>query len=109
MGSRGSTKDKLQEESGCRLVMSNRDDYFPGSRLRILVIQGDNAERIGVVLDRVVEHVLLCAGQESTGTGPQGNRQPGEEPEFLGEEPGEFVLRVAVPSLEMFPAMDAGQ
>lgn len=93
MGPRGAIKDHIQEETGCKLVISNRDEHYPGTRLRILVIYGDEPDRILAALDRVVDHVLDCTEKERANP----THRSIEESDFLGKESSECVLRVAIP------------
>lgn len=38
LGTHGSVKDDIQKETGARLVFSNRNDYFPDTKYRVLGI-----------------------------------------------------------------------
>jgi len=90
MGSRGATKDAIQAETGSRLVVSNRDEYFPSTRFRVLVVYSDEASGVLGALDRIVNHVAECAELEQV-------KQDGKESDFLGKEPGEVVIRALIP------------
>eukprot|EP00913_Durusdinium_trenchii_P021667 g20359.t1 len=59
LGSKGSTKDRIQDECHCRLVMSNRDDFYPHTRLRLVVIHADEQEGVLKALDRSMNPVPL--------------------------------------------------
>ena len=90
MGSGGRVKDALQEETGARLVVSQRDEYFPGTRLRILSIFHQNADGIATVLSRILDRIVECAEQR-----PDASTGVAGEPDFKDDR-GEFVIRVAV-------------
>jgi len=99
MGPRGSTKDQIQEETGCKLVFGNHDDFFPGTRFRTLCIYADEAEGILPVLERVVDRLLECAEHEMSNVQPKK-----KEANFIGKEPGEVMLRGLISS-KMFGAV----
>lgn len=94
IGPRGTTKEELQAETGCKLIVSNRDDFYPGTRLRMLVIYCDNPSGIVSALERIVQNIGHCAEKEQLD--PHAVR--GNESDFLGKEPGECVLRAAIPT-----------
>lgn len=90
MGHGGRVKDQLQEETGARLVVSQRDEYFPGTHFRILTIFHEGSEGVFSALARIVDRVVECADRERT-LAPTGG-----EADFLGKDPNSFVFRVAV-------------
>ena len=98
MGRRGSYKDKLQEETGCKLVLSNRGEYFPGTDLRILVVYGPDPGAVLGVLEKVLDKLVECGETELQ----QGAKA--EQPDFLGKEDGEYIFRGAVSS-KMVPSL----
>jgi len=89
MGPRGTTKDQIQEETGCRLLFSNRDECYPGTRYRALCIYGDEPGAITSVLERVVDRIVECGEHE------QRSPQRGEG-DFTGRAGGEYVLRALI-------------
>eukprot|EP00429_Kryptoperidinium_foliaceum_P102937 CAMPEP_0176254354 /NCGR_PEP_ID=MMETSP0121_2-20121125/36489_1 /TAXON_ID=160619 /ORGANISM="Kryptoperidinium foliaceum, Strain CCMP 1326" /LENGTH=193 /DNA_ID=CAMNT_0017594161 /DNA_START=44 /DNA_END=621 /DNA_ORIENTATION=+ len=95
MGARGATKDAIQAETGTKLVVSNRDEHFPGTRFRVLVIYSDEATGVLGALDRIVNHIAECA--ESEKVKPPPSFVDTKEGEFLGREPGEVVMRALIP------------
>mmetsp|Transcript_18992 Transcript_18992/g.35621 ORF Transcript_18992/g.35621 Transcript_18992/m.35621 type:complete len:470 (+) Transcript_18992:36-1445(+) len=95
LGHRGSTKDRIQDECQCRLVMSNRDEFYPGTRLRLVVVQAEEQYWILKALDRILELLADCA--ETERQSPNGRTAVQGEADFLGKEAGELVLRAAVP------------
>jgi len=56
----------------------------------VLMIYSDLHQAIVACLERVVSHLPRCAEKEQTTPG-------GEPQEFLGKEPGEFMLRAVIP------------
>jgi len=88
MGARGAAKDQIQDETNCKLVVSGRDEYFAGTRLRVLVILSYTAEGILPALDKVVDKIVELGEQERSNS----SARPAE-PDFLGKEPGEYMLR----------------
>jgi len=93
IGPRGTTKDELQAETGCKIVVSNREEFYPGTRLRMLIIYGDSPQGLIQVLERIVHNVGQCAEKEQES--PHFNPL---ESEFSGKEAGEFMLRAAIPT-----------
>uniref|UniRef100_A0A7S1WEL7 K Homology domain-containing protein n=1 Tax=Alexandrium catenella TaxID=2925 RepID=A0A7S1WEL7_ALECA len=89
MGKGGARKDQLQEETYCRLVFSNREEYFPGTRYRVLCIYGDDPGSIGAVLERVIDRIIECGDHEQRGS-------HWAEGDFTGKETGEYVLRALI-------------
>lgn len=90
IGPRGATKDELQAETGCRLVFSHREEFYPGTKLQVLIIYSDQPQGIIACLDRVVGALPECVQQEQM--------NHGDPQEFLGKEPGEYMLRAAIPT-----------
>lgn len=90
MGHHGAAKDQIQEETGARLVVSQRNEHFPGTRFRILIAYHENADGVVMALDRIIDRLVECGEREAQNAAPQG------EPEFLGRETGEFVFRGAI-------------
>lgn len=88
MGPRGTTKDQIQEETGCKLIFSNRDERFPGTHYRTLCIYGAEPDALVPVLERVVDRIVECGAQEQ--------RPHRGEGDFTGKESGEFVLRALI-------------
>lgn len=93
LGRGGTYKDQLQEESQCKITLSNRDVFFPGTSYRILVVYGPTPEAVMMVLEKIIEKVVECGGQD----------QPGSS-EYLGKERGEFIFRAAIAE-KIFPGL----
>jgi len=96
LGRGGGYKDQLQEESGTKISLSNRDVFFPGTSFRILVVYGPTPDAVMMALEKIVDKVVECGEQEL-------KNQPAE-PEFLGKGSGEFIFRAAI-SEKMFPGL----
>jgi len=88
IGSKGSTRQAIEEETGCSVWISKRDEVFPAPPFRILVLHGDDTEQVLRALDSVVANLVEVAGRE---------RDP--ESPLLGKEAGEFVFHIALPTL----------
>lgn len=91
MGPKGATKDALQTETGAKLIFSNKDDYYPGTRYRVLGIYADDERPVLGTLDRVMDRVVEKGGEEERSAG---RGQP--NPDYLGKEPGEYMIRLAI-------------
>lgn len=85
MGARGATKDSIQEACNCKLIVSNRDEHWPGTRLRILVIYSDDPSGVVAGLQEIINRIIELGDEE------QGNWKG--EPEFTGKETGEYMFR----------------
>mmetsp|Transcript_32401 Transcript_32401/g.61012 ORF Transcript_32401/g.61012 Transcript_32401/m.61012 type:complete len:493 (+) Transcript_32401:43-1521(+) len=86
LGSHGSAKDSIQKETGARLVFSNRNDYFPETRYRVMGIYTDEPGSILDVFSCIMTH-LVRHGDEERKTQPSG------QTELCGKEPGEYIFR----------------
>eukprot|EP00927_Polykrikos_kofoidii_P017765 TRINITY_DN18118_c0_g1_i1.p1 TRINITY_DN18118_c0_g1~~TRINITY_DN18118_c0_g1_i1.p1 ORF type:complete len:460 (-),score=70.29 TRINITY_DN18118_c0_g1_i1:318-1697(-) len=93
LGPRGSTKDEIQAETGARLVFSNKDDYYPGTQLRVLGIYADDFARIVNAFEWVIPKIIDLGDQERMGQQPP---QHGSASDFLGKEAGEYLIRLCV-------------
>mmetsp|Transcript_40617 Transcript_40617/g.73124 ORF Transcript_40617/g.73124 Transcript_40617/m.73124 type:complete len:417 (+) Transcript_40617:26-1276(+) len=88
LGARGARKDQMQDETRCTIKVSARDEYFPGTALRIMTIYSETADGPMAVIERLVYDVIECATKDSLPPGAS-------ESDFLGS-PGQYVLRTAV-------------
>lgn len=91
MGKGGRVKDDIQEETAARIVVSQRDEYFPGTRLRILTLFHESSDGISEALSRIVDLIVECGDKERSNPNP-----PKGDSEFIGKDPGTFVCRIAV-------------
>jgi len=89
LGARGAVKDEIQQETGTKLVFSNRGDYFPHTHFRVLAIFSDDPHNIMRVFEWILPRIV-DAGEEER------KNPPKEGPELLGKEPGEYVFRFCV-------------
>eukprot|EP00928_Gymnodinium_smaydae_P059612 TRINITY_DN42_c1_g1_i1.p1 TRINITY_DN42_c1_g1~~TRINITY_DN42_c1_g1_i1.p1 ORF type:complete len:440 (+),score=142.14 TRINITY_DN42_c1_g1_i1:73-1392(+) len=91
MGSRGSVKDALQQETGCKIIAGDRGEFYPGTNFRVVIIFGDTPDAILPVLDHLISSIGELAEKE------QASGQPVHESEsFFGKEPGEYIFRLAI-------------
>lgn len=87
-------RKQIEEETGVRLKISNRDEYYPATRCRVLVIAGAETGQILSVLERIVSETVEVAAREVE----KGYGKGREESEILtGKEHGEYVLRAGLP------------
>lgn len=89
LGKGGSRKDQLQDETGCRIIISGRDDYFPGTHFRVLVILGDAPEAMLGVIEHLIPDIVEFGKKERA---PAGN----VEADFAGPEAGQYIIRCIV-------------
>ncbi|CAK9036933.1 unnamed protein product [Durusdinium trenchii] len=82
LGPNGQSVRQIQDSSGCHCNFSRRNEYYPNSNLRILVITGATAEEIMTCLDLVLDQVVACCEEE---------RQKLESEGKLGEQDGDFI------------------
>lgn len=80
-------KEQVQQDCGVRLVFSNKGDYFPGSKFRVLGIYSDDVDSIIQGFDRVLTMHVDQAEEERGSPGAS---------ELLGKEPGEYVFRLVL-------------
>jgi len=92
MGPRGSTKDQLQMETGTKLIFSNKNDYYPESKYRVLGVFSDDLARLGLMFERILPRIVEMGDQEREVT-PSWAR---ETAEFVGKEPGEYLFRICI-------------
>lgn len=97
IGSKGARRKQLEEETGAKVIMSGRDEYFPGSRCRIVTIVGDDRSRVLAMLERITGYLVDCAAQEQEKGLGKGKSQL--EDTLLGKEEGEYVFRLSLPHI----------
>lgn len=89
LGTHGSVKDDIQKETGARLVFSNRNDYFPDTKYRVLGIYADDPN---VILD-----VFSCILPQLVSHGDEERKsQPSGQTDLCGKESGEYIFRFAL-------------
>eukprot|EP00928_Gymnodinium_smaydae_P040164 TRINITY_DN27286_c0_g1_i1.p1 TRINITY_DN27286_c0_g1~~TRINITY_DN27286_c0_g1_i1.p1 ORF type:complete len:590 (-),score=130.71 TRINITY_DN27286_c0_g1_i1:93-1796(-) len=62
----------IEERTDTHLQLSQRDDYFPGTQLRLVTIHGETPEAIYEALCIVVNEVCSLAGREGDSAGAGG-------------------------------------
>lgn len=82
VGSSGAVVARIQEDTGAHLTFSRRSEYYPESRLRLLVISGGDPSELLAALEQVIEQVVLCGDEE---------RQVLEGAGTLEDDDGDFV------------------
>eukprot|EP00405_Crypthecodinium_cohnii_P029247 CAMPEP_0206503874 /NCGR_PEP_ID=MMETSP0324_2-20121206/55061_1 /ASSEMBLY_ACC=CAM_ASM_000836 /TAXON_ID=2866 /ORGANISM="Crypthecodinium cohnii, Strain Seligo" /LENGTH=510 /DNA_ID=CAMNT_0053992759 /DNA_START=60 /DNA_END=1592 /DNA_ORIENTATION=+ len=89
LGGGGSVKDTIQQETGVKLVFSNRNDYYPHSHYRVLGIYSDSEHTLVRAYEHIVAKVAEVADEEARNPPPHGC-------DLLGKEPGEYVFRFCI-------------
>lgn len=64
LGSKGAIKMQIQEETGVKLVFSNRENYFPGTVFRVLGIYGDDCKAIVAAFDAIIQRIVQVGGSD---------------------------------------------
>ncbi|CAE7230227.1 NOVA2 [Symbiodinium pilosum] len=86
MGKGGTRKEQLQNEMGCKIVVSGRDECFPGTRYRVLLIYSDNPEAFLGVMQHVIGDIVECGAKEAVSA----------EADFVGMDRGSYIVRCVV-------------
>mmetsp|Transcript_125273 Transcript_125273/g.348560 ORF Transcript_125273/g.348560 Transcript_125273/m.348560 type:complete len:548 (-) Transcript_125273:348-1991(-) len=94
VGSNGATVARIQDESGAHLTFSRRGEYFPESRLRVLVISGTSPNEILAALEQVIEQVAFCGEEERQVLEGAGTLED-DDGDFI-DASGEYRLRCAL-------------
>jgi len=97
MGNGGRNKDQIQDETGARLMVSQRNEYYPTTRFRILSVHSDSTDGTLLALGKILDKIIECGQKEKS----QNQDQVGKDDlEFLGKGQGkgseEYVFRVGV-------------
>lgn len=95
LGSRGRTKESIQDACACKIAVSNRDEFYPGTRLRVLTVQADEPDSISGALDKLLE--LLEEAAERERSTPSGLTAVEGEPDFYAKDSRDLILRCTVP------------
>mmetsp|Transcript_42506 Transcript_42506/g.117297 ORF Transcript_42506/g.117297 Transcript_42506/m.117297 type:complete len:403 (+) Transcript_42506:97-1305(+) len=90
MGPRGSTKDQIHHETGSKLVFSNKDDYYPGTRFRVLGFYAETVQSILAAVQHLIQATITLGQQELV-------NPPAHGLEYTGKEEGEFLIRMCIP------------
>lgn len=94
LGSRGMLKDQLQEETGTKLVFSNKNDYYPGTNLRVLAIFSDDTQCLFNAVEKILQRVHEHGDSDRSSLGANAFRDGGSD--FLGKEDGELCFRLCI-------------
>lgn len=62
-------EDQIQDETGCKIIISGRDDYFPGTHFRILVILGEAPDAMLGVFTHLIPDTSDFAKKERSPSG----------------------------------------
>lgn len=87
LGSRGATKDQIQQETGTKMIFSNKGDYFPQTQFRVLAIYAEEVGCIASALEQVLQRIVELGDEEKVKPAQSGA-------ELLGKEPGEYIFRL---------------
>eukprot|EP00928_Gymnodinium_smaydae_P062094 TRINITY_DN46028_c0_g1_i1.p1 TRINITY_DN46028_c0_g1~~TRINITY_DN46028_c0_g1_i1.p1 ORF type:complete len:425 (+),score=97.36 TRINITY_DN46028_c0_g1_i1:131-1405(+) len=90
MGKSGRTKQQIEEETGARFYVSQRDEHYPGTRFRILTLFHESPDGIHDALANIADRAFDAAEAER-------DRQGNLLADLFGKQPGEYVLCGAVP------------
>jgi len=85
IGTKGATRAQLEEETGCTVWISKRDELYPSPPLRVLVLHGDEPDQVVTALDTIVANLVEVA-----------DRERGSDSTLLGKEQGEYKFHFAV-------------
>jgi hypothetical protein len=88
IGTKGTTRAQLEEDTGCSVWISKRDEVYPSPPFRVLVLHGDEPDQVMRALDSIVANLVEVADRE---------REP--DSPLLGKEQGEYAFHLAVPTL----------
>mmetsp|Transcript_1448 Transcript_1448/g.3907 ORF Transcript_1448/g.3907 Transcript_1448/m.3907 type:complete len:501 (-) Transcript_1448:102-1604(-) len=89
LGPRGSTKDEIQRQTSTKIIISNKDDFYPGTNYRSLNVYSDVPRNIQSAFEWILPKIVESGEEEK-------RRPPPSGPDLLGKEPGEYVLRLII-------------
>lgn len=64
LGNSGATVAQIQDQSGAHLTFARRGEFFPESRLRILVISAEGLKQIVDAMELVLQQLVDCSEEE---------------------------------------------
>jgi hypothetical protein len=79
---------EIEDLSGASVTVSQRDELYPGTLLMILRMQQETIEVVNAALGLIVYKIKECGDQETE-----------REPQRFLIAPGEYIFRVATPSV----------
>jgi len=95
IGSSGVTRQEIEQECSAHIRISGRDQFYPGTRCRKLIIAADEWTNISAVLEKMVDKMVdRVASDNEKG---KGKGKEDEVEGLLGKEPGEYIFRVLLP------------
>jgi len=94
IGKGGDVRKQIEEDTGCRMKISGREEFFPGTRCRVLVATAPEPHSIGAFVSIVVDRTEDVARRGGEGKGA-GHRE--DVAQLHGKESGEIVVRTAMP------------
>jgi len=91
IGHAGKTRTGIEEESGCSIWISKRDEFFPQSQCRLLLLHADAPSQVLSAIEHTVARLEEVADAD---------RSKGLEVEtpLIGKEAGEYIYRMVLPS-----------
>lgn len=98
IGKGGETRKTIEDESGAKLKISERHEYYPETNCRILVVSASDAAHIMAALEQVVSRIVGVGVEEKEKGCGKGKRPPDETETMFGKEPGEYVFRAVLPA-----------
>jgi len=98
IGKGGETRKSIEDESGAKLKISERHEYYPETNCRILVVSASDAAHVMAALEQVVSRIVGVGEEEKEKGCGKGKRPPDETETMFGKEPGEYVIRAALPA-----------
>mmetsp|Transcript_85333 Transcript_85333/g.241849 ORF Transcript_85333/g.241849 Transcript_85333/m.241849 type:complete len:516 (-) Transcript_85333:4-1551(-) len=94
VGTNGATVQRIQDDSSAHLTFSRRGAYYPGTKLRVLIVSGTDPSEIAVAVEQVVELVATCGDEERQGLESSGRLEE-DDGDFV-DASGEYRLRCAL-------------
>lgn len=91
IGHSGATRTRLEDETGCSFWMSKRDEFYPQSQCRLLMLHADSAAQVFAAIEATINCLAEVADKD------QEQNLEVETP-LLGKEAGEYIYRCALPS-----------
>lgn len=91
MGDKGSIVHSIEEQTHCHLQFSPRGDFYPDTRLRILVVISQEAQQVFEALSVVVDQIASRAADEGRPASGKG----GKDAEFTDSQ-GRILFKCAL-------------
>lgn len=92
IGKGGDSRRQIEEETGCSMWISKRDEFYPSSRCRLLILHADEDTQVFAALtDHMIPKLVEVAEKDKA-------IEKEIEVPLLGKEDGEYVFRCALPT-----------